>query len=90
MDELSANLNKQQIGTKTNRMMYADDLCIFSRSASGLRKLTDCCAEYGDMFDITYNANTFYDIINNKPQDKNKIHPVDINNHTLPHIEKYV
>ena len=85
MDELSVNLNKQQIGTKTNHMMYADDLCIFSPSASGLRKIT----EYGNMFDITYNANKSCSIIDNKPQDKNKIHHVVINNHTLPHTEKY-
>ena len=37
-----------------NHMMYADDLCVFSPSVAGLRKLTDCCAEYSNMFDITY------------------------------------
>ena len=55
----------------------------FSPSVAGLRKLTDCCAEYGNMFDITYSANkSFCMVIDNKPRDK-KIHPVDINNHTL-------
>ena len=50
MDDLSVNLNKLQIGclyagTIMNHMMYADDLCVFSPSVAGLRKLTDCCAE---------------------------------------------
>ena len=40
--------------------MYMGDLYIFSPSVSGLRKLINRCAEYGNMFDITYNANTFY------------------------------
>ena len=51
-----------------NHMMHADDLCIFSPSVSGLRKLTDCCVEYGNMIDITENANIFYCmVINNRP-----------------------
>ena len=46
MDDLSVNLNKLQIGclyagTIMNHMMYADDLCTFSPSVAGLRKLTD-------------------------------------------------
>ena len=41
------------------------------------------------MFDITYNANkSFCIVINNKPRDKKNIHPVVINNHTLPYTEK--
>ena len=94
MDDLSVNLNKLQIGcfyaeTIMNHMMYADDLCGFSPSVAGLRKLTDCCAEYGNMFDITYNANkSFCLVIDNKPRDKKNIHPVVINNHTLPHTAK--
>ena len=72
MDDLSVNFNKLQIGflyagTTMNHMMYADDLCVFSPSVAGLRKLTDCCAEYGNMFDTTYNANkSFCMIIDNK------------------------
>ena len=42
------------------------------------------------MFDITYNANkSFCMVIDNKPEDKKCIHLVVINNHTLPHTEKY-
>ena len=94
MDDLSVNLNKLQIGclyagTIMNHMMYADDLCVFSPSVAALRKLTHCCAEYGNMFDITYNANkSFCMVIDNKPRDKKNIHPVVINNHTLPYTEK--
>ena len=63
IDDLSLNLNKLQMcclyaGTIMNHMVY--DLCIFSPSVSGLRKLTDCCAEYGNMFDIIYSANKSY------------------------------
>ena len=72
-----------------NHMMYADDLCVFSPSIAWLRKLTDCCTAYGNMFDITSNANkSFCMVIDNKPEDKKNIHPVVINNHTLPHTEK--
>ena len=90
MDDLSVNFNKlNYAGTIMNHMMYADNLCVFSPSLSGLRKLTDCCAEYGNMFDITYNANkSFCMVIDNKLGDKKNIHPVVINNHTLPHAEK--
>ena len=94
MDDLIVNLNKLQIGclyagTIMNHIMYADDLCVFSPSVAGLRKLTDCCAKYSNMFDITYNANTsFCMVIDNKTEGKKNIHPVVINNHTLPHTEK--
>ena len=70
-----------------NHMMYADDLCVFSPSVSGLRQLTDCCAKYGNMFGITYNANkSFCMAIDNQARDKKTIHPVVINNHTLPYM----
>ena len=94
MDYLSVNFNKLQIvclyaGTIMNHMMYANDLCVFSPSVSGLRKFTDCFAEYGNMFDITYNANkSFCMVIDNKLGDKKNIHPLVINNQTLPHTEK--
>ena len=59
MDDLSVNLNKLQIGCRYAGTLinhYADDLCIFSPSVTGLRKLTDCCAKYGELFNITYHA----------------------------------
>ena len=68
MDDISLDLNKLQIvclyaGTIMNHRMYADDLCIFSPSVSGLRKLTDCCVDYCNMFDITDDSNTSYCIV---------------------------
>ena len=76
MDDLSVNLNELQIGcvyadTIMNHIMYADDLCVFSPCISGLRKLIDCCVEYGNMFDITYNAKkSFCMVIDNKHEVK--------------------
>ena len=63
-------------GTIMNHMMCADDLYIFSPSVSGLRKLINCCADFGNMFDITYNANkSFFMVIDNKPEKKKKYSP---------------
>ena len=71
MDDLSLNLNKLNYArTIMNHMMYADNLCAFSSSVSGLRKLTDCCAEYGNMFDITYNANKSICMVIDNKQEK--------------------
>ena len=57
MDDLRVNLNKLQIGclyadTLINYMVNADDLCILSPSVASLRNLTDCCAKYGELFNI--------------------------------------
>ena len=76
MNDISVNVNKLQIGcvyagTIMNHMMYADDICVFSPSVSGLGKLTDCCAETSNMFDITYNAyKSFCVVTDNKLEDK--------------------
>ena len=95
MDDLSVNLNKLQIGclyagTIINHLMYADDLCIFSPSVAGLRKLTDFCAKYGELFNITYNAKkSFCMVIDNKPQDMNIFHCIHlITIHYLIHTTK--
>ena len=71
-----------------NHMMYADDLCVLSPSVSGLKKLTDCCAMYGNMFNITYNANKSFYMLIDKPWGKKNIQPIVINNQTLLHTEK--
>ena len=89
MDDLSINLNKLQIGclyagTLINHLMCADDLCIFSSSVAGLRTLTDCCAKYGELFYITYNAKKYFCmVIDNKPQDIKNVHCIHLNNHPL-------
>ena len=94
MDDLSVILNKLQIGciyagTIINHLMYADDLCIFSPSVSGLRKLTNCCEKYGDIFNITYNVNKSYCmVIDNKPQTMKYTRPVILNNNVLPYTTK--
>ena len=94
MDDLSVNLNKLYIGclyagTLINHLMYADDLCIFSPSVAGLRKLTDCCAKYGELFNITYNAKkSFCMVIDNKPQDRKHFHCIHLDNHPLPYTTK--
>ena len=99
MDDLSVNLNvnlnKLQIGclyagTLINHLMYADDLCIVSPSVAGLRKFTDCCTKYGELFNITYNAKkSFCMIIDNKHQDMNFFHCIPLNNHPLLYTTSY-
>ena len=94
MVDLSVILNTFKIGciyagTTINHLMYADDLCIFSPSVSGLRKLTNCCEKYGDIFNITYNVNKSYCmVIDNKPQKMENTHPVILNNNVLPYTTK--
>ena len=69
--------------------MYADDLCIFSPSVAGLRKLTDCCLKYGELFNITYNAKkSFCMVIDNKPQDMKIFHCLHLNKYPLPYTMK--
>ena len=68
--------------------VYADDLCIFSPSVSGLRKLMHCCEKYGDIFNITYNVNKSYCmVIDNKSQNMKYTHPVTLNNNVLPYSD---
>ena len=70
-------------------LMYADDLCIFSPSVAGLRKLTDCCAKYGELFNITYNAKkSFCMVIDNQSQDRKHFHCIHLDNHPLPYTTK--
>ena len=94
MDDLSVNLSKLQIGclyagTLINHLMYADDLCICSPSVAGLRKNIDCCAKYGELFNITYNAKkSFCMVIDNKPQHMNIFHCIHLNKHPLPYTKK--
>ena len=64
--------------------MYADDLCMFSPSVAGLRKRTDCCAKYGELFNITYNAKkSLCMVIDNKPQDRKNVVSISITIHYL-------
>ena len=73
-------------GTLINHLMYADGICIFSPSVAGLRKRTNCCAKYGKLFTIIYQANkSYYMVIDSKPQDMKSIHFINLNNHPLPY-----
>ena len=50
----------------------------------------DCCAKYGELFNITYNAYKSYCmVIGSKPQNMKNIHYVNLNNHALPYTVKY-
>ena len=95
MDDLCVNLNKLQIaclyaGTLINHLMYVDEHCIcFVSSVVGLRKLTDCCAKYGELLNITYNANKSYCMVtDSKPQDMKNSHCVNLSIHPLPYTTK--
>ena len=69
--------------------MYADDLCIFSPNVAALRKLTDCCAKYGELFNFTYNAKkSFCMVIDNKLHDMKNAHCIQLNKHPLPYTTK--
>ena len=62
---------------------------IFSSSVVGLRKLTDCCAKLGELFNVPYNYNKSYCmVIDSKPQDIKNIHCVNLNSHPLPYTMK--
>ncbi|XP_016534059.1 RNA-directed DNA polymerase from mobile element jockey-like [Poecilia formosa] len=43
-------------GTIINHLMYADDLVIFSPCSAGLQQLLRTCSNYGQEYDIQYNA----------------------------------
>ena len=61
MNDLSLILNASGTGCRIgdaliNHLMYADDLVIFSPYSAGLQQLLRVCTQYGDDFDIKYNA----------------------------------
>ena len=65
MDDLSAELNKINVGCimgnlKFNHIMYADDLCCFCPSLSGLNELLAACSKYAVAHNIVFNASKSY------------------------------
>jgi len=61
MDELSDKLNGIPAGCSVgnltlNHIMYADDLCCFSASASGLEDLLNVCSDYAKSHSIVFNC----------------------------------
>ena len=92
MNDLNVNINKLLIGclyadTLINHFMCADDICIFSLSVAVLRKLTECCTKYGELFNITYNINKCY-CNPRKSKEMTSIHCVNVNNRPLPYTIK--
>ena len=61
MDDLSSELNKVNAGCivgnlKLNHIMYADDLCCFCPSRTGLNELLAVCSKYAAAHNIVFNA----------------------------------
>ena len=61
VNELSDCLNKSGIGgsmngTVINHMLYADDICIISRSSAGIQQLLNICSGYSELHDLTFHA----------------------------------
>ena len=60
---------------------------MFSLSVAVLRKLTECCTKYGELFNITYNINKCY-CNPRKSHEMTSIHCVNVNNRPLPYTIK--
>lgn len=56
--------------------MYADDLVVFSPYSAGLQQLLKICSQYGEEFDIKYNAKKSNIIIVRSKEDRKKYFPV--------------
>ena len=77
------------VASQTHPVVRLPFLCFFSPSVAGLRKISDCCAKNGELFNITYNANKSYCmVIDSKPQDMKHINCANLNNHPLPYTTK--
>ena len=62
LDELSIQLGSARVrctvgNMVVNRLMFADDICVFSPSISGLQCLLNICGEYAAEYEITFNCN---------------------------------
>ena len=61
MDDLSIKLNSIKAGcyignTLMNHLIFADDLCCFCPSVSGLQRIIDVCQDYALTHDILFNC----------------------------------
>ena len=68
MDDLSSELNKVNAGCivgnlKLNHIVYADDLCCFCPSLSGLNELPAVGSKYAVVHNIVFNASKSYGMI---------------------------
>jgi len=62
LDELSIQLGSARMGWTVGNMvvnhpMFADDICVFSPSISGLQCLLNICGDYAAEHEITFNCN---------------------------------
>jgi len=62
LDELSIQLGSARVGCTVgnmvvNHLMFADDICVFSPSISGLQCLLNICGDYAAEHEITFNCN---------------------------------
>ena len=62
LDELSIQLGSARVGWTVgnmvvNHLMFADDICAFSHSISGLQCLLNICGDYAAEHEITFNCN---------------------------------
>jgi len=62
LDELSIQLGSARVGCTVgnmvvNYLMFADDICVFSPSISGLQCLLNICGGYAAEHEITFNCN---------------------------------
>ena len=62
LDELSIQLGSARMGWTVgnkvvNHPMFADDICVFSLSISGLQCLLNICGDYAAEHEITFNCN---------------------------------
>ena len=62
LDELSNQLGSARVGCTVgnmvvNHLIFADDVCVFSPSISGLQCLLNICVDYVAEHEITFNCN---------------------------------
>ena len=62
LDELSIQLGSARVGCSVgnmvvNHLMFADDICVFSPSISGLQCLLNICGDYAAEHEIIFNRN---------------------------------
>ena len=80
MDNLSRKLNSVQSGcfvgsSLLNHLMFADDLCVFSPSVKGLRKLVNVCKEYAVSNCIIFNNDKTVGMIHQNKKFKVNVEP---------------
>ncbi len=80
MDDLSRQLNACNTGcivgnTVVNHLMYADDLVILSPYSAGLQDLLKVCSQYGNDYDIKFNAKKSNVMIVRSKEDKKLVFP---------------